>query len=322
MTFKKFSLFFILFSVIFSCMSAGIFAEEYIYEGVFFIETNSTANWKADALTSISASRVEYSGESCVSFTASGSFFGEHNFTVPENVLAKDPSDVMMRLKIYISNAEILDNSATFGTFGIFLEGDSGAYYWDISDMNLKSGWNTVSFNLRTAEIVLPSGDRNASEGIAPIPEPEPDGEEPENGAEDEAEPENSADKDAENEDNVINDDAEKIAEISPEEIKKLRFEANISGNDTLTVAFHEIELAVLTLQKQGEIIVPITDEHSDTSIIFAVSFALLLLACVSVYCVIYAKNEAKRLRKLRKKEKNKTKQKSEDENGGRGSEE
>lgn len=142
----------------------------------YTINTSEKTNWKESEGTTISTSSVDRNGKNVVSFSANSSVDSlEASFAVDSMPSTEfDITSLTFKFLLYIDDIDaIKDRSGKFlgGELGFYgkkiyavesevLEGDTPSvsyieepvfYTWDISQINLKKGWNRLTLNFKTA---------------------------------------------------------------------------------------------------------------------------------------------------------------------------
>jgi|GEM_PF-3185367 len=276
-----------MFAVIFSF--SAVFSAQTVYKTLIELPTENSSGWKAESSVTVSSETVKKGEKDAVSFTSNGQTVGgEYKFTAQWGEFSAEVSEIVLKTDIFISDISILKN----GVIVLSTE-DGHAFSWDIAELSLKSGWNGITLNLRTADTVRP-----------------PDQEE-----EDVSEGEGSEETETETE-----KEEEQKTELTADEIllsvNKFAFEAEKSQTKEMTVAFSGLSVSVPTKEEPPEPPKPITDEADQSLVIVAMVIAVLLIVAVFIYSAYSAKKEIKRRKreaKKRKLEKQQEEQKNEE---------
>lgn len=283
---KHFTAAVIMFAVIFSF--SAVFSAQTVYKTLIELPTENSSGWKAESSVTVSSETVKKGEKNAVSFTSNGQTVGgEYKFTAQWGEFSAEVSEIVLKTDIFISDISILKN----GVIVLSTE-DGHAFSWDIAELSLKSGWNGITLNLRTADTVRP----------------------PEQEEEDVSEGEESEGTETETE------EEEQKTELTADEIllsvNKFAFEAKKTQAKELTVAFSGLSVSVPTKEEPPEPPKPITDEADQSLVIAAMVIAVLLIVAVFIYSAYSAKKEIKRRKreaKKRKLEKQQEEQKNEE---------
>ncbi len=263
----------ILLAVIFS-FSAG-FSAQTVYKTLIELPTEASSGWKAANSVTLSANTVKKAEKAAVSFTSRDlTVDGEYRFSAQWSEFGVKAAEMVLKTDIFISDISILNSGA------ITLSADDGhGFSWRMTDLSLKSGWNSITLNLRTADIVRPQ-----------VKE-ETETEEEETATEEEASTEEEPKK-----------------ELTPDEIllsvNKFAFEAKKTQEKEMTVAFSGLSVSVPTKEEPPEPPKPITDDADKSLVTVAAVIAVVLIAAVFVYSAYSAKKEIKRRKREAKKRK------------------
>lgn len=263
----------ILLAVIFS-FSAG-FSAQTVYKTLIELPTEASSGWKAANSVTLSANTVKKAEKAAVSFTSRDlTVDGEYRFSAQWSEFGVKAAEMVLKTDIFISDISILNSGA------ITLSADDGhGFSWSMTDLSLKSGWNSITLNLRTADIVRPQ-----------VKE-ETETEEEETATEEEASTEEEPKK-----------------ELTPDEIllsvNKFAFEAKKTQEKEMTVAFSGLSVSVPTKEEPPEPPKPITDDADKSLVTVAAVIAVVLIAAVFVYSAYSAKKEIKRRKREAKKRK------------------
>lgn len=284
---KHFTAAIIMFAVIFSF--SAVFSAQTVYKTLIELPTENSSGWKAESSVTVSSETVKKGEKDAVSFTSNGQTVGgEYKFTAQWGEFSAEVSEIVLKTDIFISDISILKN----GVIVLSTE-DGHAFSWDIAELSLKSGWNGITLNLRTADTVRP-----------------PDQEE-EDVSEGEEESEGTETEETEE---------EQKTELTADEIllsvNKFAFEAEKTQAKEMTVAFSGLAVSVPTKEEPPEPPKPITDEADQSLVIAAMVIAVLLIVAVFIYSAYSAKKEIKRRKreaKKRKLEKQQEEQKNEE---------
>lgn len=139
------------------------------YVCTYTISTNNVSGWSSIESTSIYADVIERNGKSVVSFSSEDDSVLEASFLINSLTDVEfDVSSLTFKFLLYIDNiSTIKDRNGNIlggkvGFYGSPLSVSSlhdeneileeEAYYeWDLSDLNLKQGWNRLTLNFKTA---------------------------------------------------------------------------------------------------------------------------------------------------------------------------
>ena len=262
----------ILLAVIFS-FSAG-FSAQTVYKTLIELPTEDSSGWKAANSVTLSANTVKKAEKAAVSFTSRDlTVDGEYRFSAQWSEFGVKAAEMVLKTDIFISDISILNSGA------ITLSADDGhGFSWSMTDLSLKSGWNSITLNLRTADIVRP-------------PEKE----------------ETETDEGATTEEEASTEEEPK-KELTPDEIllsvNKFAFEAKKTQEKEMTVAFSGLSVSVPTKEEPPEPPKPITDDADKSLVTVAAVIAVVLIAAVFVYSAYSAKKEIKRRKREAKKRK------------------
>ena len=262
----------ILLAVIFS-FSVG-FSAQTVYKTLIELPTEDSSGWKAANSVTLSANTVKKAEKAAVSFTSRDlTVDGEYRFSAQWSEFGVKAAEMVLKTDIFISDISILNSGA------ITLSADDGhGFSWSMTDLSLKSGWNSITLNLRTADIVRP-------------PEKE----------------ETETDEGATTEEEASTEEEPK-KELTPDEIllsvNKFAFEAKKTQEKEMTVAFSGLSVSVPTKEEPPEPPKPITDDADKSLVTVAAVIAVVLIAAVFVYSAYSAKKEIKRRKREAKKRK------------------
>lgn len=245
------------------------------YDKLFGLPTDSTAGWTSLSSTVISVNMIRHDDRPAVSFTSElGNVSGKYAFAVKWEEFGADTGDLVLNLNFFISDISALKQNdiRMLPGFISFLSDEGYGFSWNISDFSLKTGWNAVTLNFRTADTVSPE-----------IP-----------GEEDTAETEDEQTTETD----VTEETPEQIIS-SPEEylplINSFSFDFEKTTSKDVTIAFSEISVSV---RSKGEPPVkpdPITDDIDNGILIAAIIISVLIIAAVIVFSALYAQKEIKR---------------------------
>ena len=262
----------ILLAVIFS-FSAG-FSAQTVYKTLIELPTEASSGWKAANSVTLSANTVKKAEKAAVSFTSRDlTVDGEYRFSAQWSEFGVKAAEMVLKTDIFISDISILNSGA------ITLSADDGhGFSWRMTDLSLKSGWNSITLNLRTADIVRP-------------PEKEETETEEETATEEEASTEEEPKKELTSDEILLS-------------VNKFAFEAKKTQEKEITVAFSGLSVSVPTKEEPPEPPKPITDDADKSLVTVAAVIAVVLIAAVFVYSAYSAKKEIKRRKREAKKRK------------------
>ena len=262
----------ILLAVIFS-FSAGLSAQT-VYKTLIELPTEASSGWKAANSVTLSAITVKKAEKAAVSFTSRDlTVDGEYRFSAQWGEFGVKAAEMVLKTDIFISDISILNSGA------ITLSADDGhGFSWRMTDLSLKSGWNSITLNLRTADIVRP-------------PEKEETETEEETATEEEASTEEEPKKELTSDEILLS-------------VNKFAFEAKKTQEKEMTVAFSGLSVSVPTKEEPPEPPKPITDDADKSLVTVAAVIAVVLIAAVFVYSAYSAKKEIKRRKREAKKRK------------------
>lgn len=264
----------ILLAVIFS-FSAG-FSAQTVYKTLIELPTEASSGWKAANSVTLSANTVKKAEKAAVSFTSRDlTVDGEYRFSAQWSEFGVKAAEMVLKTDIFISDISILNSGA------ITLSADDGhGFSWSMTDLSLKSGWNSITLNLRTADIVRP-----------------PEKEETETEEETATEGETSSESEEEPKKELTSDEI--LLSVN-----KFAFEAKKTQEKEMTVAFSGLSVSVPTKEEPPEPPKPITDDADKSLVTVAAVIAVVLIAAVFVYSAYSAKKEIKRRKREAKKRK------------------
>ena len=144
------------------------------YISSYTVKTDSVADWNSVPGTSISSNSIERNGKGVISFSAGrGTSSLETSFSVGSMPSVEfDITTLTFKFLLYVEDiSSIKDQNGKFigGELGFYgkkiytvkTEGDNVGevfaeepvyYKWNLSDLNLKQGWNRLTLNFKTAE--------------------------------------------------------------------------------------------------------------------------------------------------------------------------
>lgn len=144
------------------------------YISSYTVNTGDKVNWSSSEGTSISSDLIERNGKNVVSFSAArGTQSLETSFSVTSMPTVEfDITTLTFKFLLYVEDiSSIKDKNGKFlgGELGFYgkkiytvkSEGENSGevfaeepvyYKWNLSDLNLKQGWNRLTLNFKTAE--------------------------------------------------------------------------------------------------------------------------------------------------------------------------
>ena len=256
------------------------------YETLAGISTTTVNGWEGGTETTVSVNAVKNGDSPAVSFTSvSKKITARYVLNDIGSALGEDVSKLILRVRLFISDISAIKTDVGYFAFKC---GDGSGFEWSVSDLSLKTGWNDITLNFRTATLAGPSKPAEEETEDAKTEETEEEdgetaeetgGEETENGQPDEKTP------------------AETLASVT-----EFMFEFEKSPVKDATVAFSEISVNIRAREAPPEKPEPITDKTDLTVIVVALAAAALITVTVVIFCVSYARKEMRRRRREIKK--------------------
>jgi len=265
--------------MLFSVESAALNIE---YDSLLSIQTKTSAGWSAFENTKL----IPADGK--VGFSSSTTNIGgEYLFTANWSSLGYSPEEFILLVEINVNDAKLLKKSSTEYFNGEFyLYADGIKYSWSITDLSLKSGKNSLVLNFRTADKLV-FDEEKTEQGTENVENSE------------------TTEENTEASNETENTEGNEITDVAEEKISdRFGFEFTKIANTELTVLFSKISVSVISAEDDEEEVEPITDNYTETEMIVAVIIALLVIAGIVVLSAMYAKKEAKRIRREIKKQK------------------
>jgi hypothetical protein len=284
----KFSSFLIVLPLVLSFFCAAFFADTGL-EKLFEIPTASTGGWISGGQTVASSETIRNGDRASISFTSSSDRIeGEYRFVNEGTLFGKDSTSHVLLIRLFISDISALQGEK--GSIS-FLCDDGTGIFWSVADIDIKSGWNDISLNFRTAQTLIPEktiaeeSENTESEEDSDAENAEDTAAETETGSEDEAVHEKTAD------------------EIFTQ-LTRFSFSFEKSPSKDTTIAFAEVSVNTHEKQKEQEPPEPITDKIGTAEIIISLVLAAGVTTAVIVFSAIYAKKEIRRRKREAKKRK------------------
>lgn len=284
----KYSSFLLALLLLLTFFGSAAFADTGL-EKLFEIPTAETRGWTAGEQTTASSETIRNGDRASVSFSSpSDRIEGEYRFVNEGSLFGKDSISYVLRIRLFIN-----DTSALQGEKGSisFLCDDGSGISWGVADIEMKSGWNDITLNFRTAKTVIPE---------------KPTAEEPENTeSEENPEAEETSNTDAETENKAETEEKyEKTADEIFAQLSRFSFSFEKSASKDTTVAFAEISVNTHEKQKEQDPPEPITDKADTAAVIIALVIAAGVTIAVIIFSAHYAKKEIRRRKREAKKRK------------------
>lgn len=284
----RFSSFLIVLPFVLSFFCAAFFADTGL-EKLFEIPTASTGGWTSGGQTVASSETIRNGDRASISFTSSSDRIeGEYRFVNEGSLFGKDSMSHVLLIRLFISDISALQGEK--GSIS-FLCDDGAGISWGVADIDIKSGWNDIALNFRTAQTLIPEktiaeGSENTSSEEAP---------DTENASEAAGETETGSE---------IETIYEKTTDEIFAQLSRFSFSFEKSPSKDTTIAFAEISVNTHEKQKDKEPPEPITDEINTAQIIISLVLAAGVTAAVMIFSAIYAKKEIRRRKREAKKRK------------------
>jgi len=260
------------------------------YDILFSLTTDSTSGWTSSGSTTVSDNMIKHDDRPAVSFSSElDSVSGQYAFTAKWEELGANVNSVVLNLNFFVSDVSVMtgSNGKLLPGHISFMSDEGYGFRWDISDFPLKTGWNSVTLNFRTAEAVVPE---------------KPDAEE--DAAENAEEQTEEQAETAEQTEVTVLTQEEYLPLIN---IFGFKFEKTTAKS--LTVAFSEVSVSVRSKGEEAEPPEPMTDEINNGLLIAALIISVLIIAAVLVFSARYAKKEIKRKKREAKLKRQKNNQ-------------